>query len=517
MNHPPYGYPPPVPGDPFGGGQYPSGGPGPFQFAGQPPLTFPMGGPPAIGQAPPQQPPPRKSKKWLVFAVVAVVVVAAAGVGTVLWRLNSGNSEGPATSTASGLQAGPLPDAPAPLGALRPPRDIQMASLQQPTVNPKWSYRTDRWPQLLGGDGHTVVVGLEDQGLMALDAANGAPRWPESVSPANVDLKKFVQGDCAVDRASTTIACALSTGNGLEEVLIFFDTETGAEKHHEIAAGKLGAGLYSAGDGFVVTTSGELAGYRPDGSEIWRVDNRTNAGVDVYGDQAVIIIAVTGGPGRVVDANSGRTIVEAPAVDSGMAFASGFALSNPSAIDFYDFTGAKTASIPADGFRLIDNDMHFTASSGTYYPVAFNPSRGGLRAYDPANGAILWSVGMVTPSQTAKVVGFGSDKTCFLGLLDDRDKRSVQLSTHDCGTFNNNAYLSISTDYPEQITWAQGYDGQRVLVDSGMSVHGVTCLDVTSAQEVWQKQNNDMNGAKWLGHGLFSASTGGIQGIHRWA
>ncbi|ORW54267.1 hypothetical protein AWC21_25385 [Mycolicibacterium peregrinum] len=361
------------------------------------------------------------------------------------------------------------------------------------------------------------MVGLEDQGLMALDAANGAPRWPESVSPANVDLKKFVQGDCAVDRASTTIACALSTGNGLEEVLIFFDTETGAEKHHEIAAGKLGADLYSAGDGFVVTTSGELAGYRPDGSEMWRVDNRTNAGVDVYGDQAVIIIAVTGGPGRVVDANSGRTIVEAPAVDSGMAFASGFALSNPSAIDFYDFTGAKTASIPADGFRLIDNDMHFTASSGTYYPVAFNPSRGGLRAYDPANGAILWSVGMVTPSQTAKVVGFGSDKTCFLGLLDDRDKRSVQLSTHDCGTFNNNAYLSISTDYPEQITWAQGYDGQRVLVDSGMSVHGVTCLDVTSAQEVWQKQNNDMNGAKWLGHGLFSASTGGIQGIHRWA
>ncbi|WP_256386384.1 PQQ-binding-like beta-propeller repeat protein [Mycobacterium sp. GA-1841] len=371
---------------------------------------------------------------------------------------------------------------------------------------------------MLGGDAHTVVVGLEDHGLMALDAATGAARWPESVSPADVDLKKFNQGDCVVDRAATTIGCALSTGDGLKEVLVFLDTETGVEKHHEIAAGRSGADLYSAGDGFVVATDGELVGYQPDGTEMWRVDNRTNAGVDVYGDQAVIIIAVPGGPGRVVDANSGRTIVEAPVVDSGMAFAGGFALSNSAAIDFYDFTGAKTASVTADGFRLIDNDQSFTASSGTYYPVAFNPSKGGLRAYDPATGVILWSVGMVTPNQTAKVVGFGSGKTCFLALLNDSAERSASLITQECGTSSTNVYLMITADYPDQIhAWVQGYDGENVLVNSSGKVHGVVCLDVARGQEVWQKQNNDMIGAKWLGDGLFSASTGGIQGVHRWA
>lgn len=353
---------------------------------------------------------------------------------------------------------------------------------------------------------------------MALDAATGAARWPESVSPADVDLKKFNQGDCVVDRAATTIGCALSTGDGLKEVLVFLDTETGVEKHHEIAAGRSGADLYSAGDGFVVATDGELVGYQPDGTEMWRVDNRTNAGVDVYGDQAVIIIAVPGGPGRVVDANSGRTIVEAPVVDSGMAFAGGFALSNSAAIDFYDFTGAKTASVTADGFRLIDNDQSFTASSGTYYPVAFNPSKGGLRAYDPATGVILWSVGMVTPNQTAKVVGFGSGKTCFLALLNDSAERSASLITQECGTSSTNVYLMITADYPDQIhAWVQGYDGENVLVNSSGKVHGVVCLDVARGQEVWQKQNNDMIGAKWLGDGLFSASTGGIQGVHRWA
>ncbi len=526
MNYPPHGYPPtgssgPIPGDPFGSGQYGAGTPGPFQFAGQSPAAnpFPIGGPPVMssghGQVPPPQPPPSNNKKWLVFAVVALVVVAAAGVGTVLWRLNSGDGS---ASSGSRLRAGPLPDAPEPLGALRPPRDIQMASLQQQISDPKWSYRTDGWPHLLGGDIHTVVVGTEDTGLMALDAANGASRWSEPVSPADVDLKKFNQGDCVVDRASTTIGCALSTGNGLEEVLIFFDTATGAEKHHEIVAGTSGADLYSAGDGFVAATKGELVGYRSDGSESWRADNRINGGVDVYGDQAIIIVAVTGGPGRVIDANSGRTIVEAPVVDSGMAFAAGFALSNASVIDFYDFTGTKTASIATDDFRLIDNDQNFTASSGTYYPVAFNPSRGGLRAYDPASGAIRWSVGTVSPSQTANVVGFGSGTTCFLALLDNRVERSVSLSTQECGTSGTNVYLSISTDFPDQIhAWMQGYDGQRVLVDAGETTHRVRCLDVVNGQEVWEKQNNDMIGAQWLGNGLFSASTGGFQGVHRWS
>ncbi|MCV7068644.1 PQQ-binding-like beta-propeller repeat protein [Mycolicibacterium farcinogenes] len=454
----------------------------------------------------------------MVLAVVAVVVIASLGVGAGLWAFKSRDSKSGPTATASGPSASPLPDAPAPLGALRPPRDIQMASLEQPISDPKWSYRTDARPELLGGDSHTTVAGLEDVGLIALDTASGTPRWPGPVSPADVDLKKFNHGNCVIDRAATTIGCALSTGDDLEEVLIFLDTATGAEKHHEIAAGNVGADLYSAGDGFVATTDGELVGYRSDGTEIWRADNRINGGVDVYGDQAVIIVAVTGGPGRVLDANSGRTLVHAPVVDSSTAFASGFALSDGAAIDFYDFTGAKTASTAADGFRLIDNDQHFTASSGTYYPVSFNPSRGGLRAYDPATGATLWSVGMVSPSQTAKVVGFGSGKTCFIGLLDDRDERSVTLSTQECGISSTNVYLSMSADFREQIgTWIQGYDGERVLVDAGKTTHLVRCVDVASGQEVWEGRTNDMIGAQWLGNGLFSASTGGLQGVHRWA
>lgn len=524
MTYPPQGYPPPgnnpFSGDPFGGNQYPQGTPNPFQPPGQPgfPNPFPADAPPFINAGygpagPGHEPPPRDNRKRLALLVVALLTVTTLVIGGVLWGLNArnGNRE-PATATATPT-AGPLPDAPAPLGALRPPRDIQMAPFgEQAPKDPKWISPTDASPEVLAGDAHTIVARLQDRGLIAVDAANGAPRWPQLVAPADADPMELHHGECAVNRAIT--GCALWTGNDREVVVVLFDTATGVELHHEVVPGNSGSYLAAVGDGLVAALGSERVRYRSDGTESWRVKDQgvQSTGLTVYRDQGIVILDMEGRE-QVLDANSGRVLAEAPLVWDNAAFASGFALSDRSTLDFFDFTGTKTASVPADGYQLVGKDPNFTASSGLYYPLAFNPTTGGLRAYNAATGSVLWSQQYPPEHMSDGVFGFGSGKTCFISL---GPNGTARLKTLECGTPNSDPPLEVQTPHPGGFSgWLLGYDGQRVLINEHMNL--VQCVDVSTGQVVWEKRENALLLGRWLGDGYFSGNYGGFyRGVLRW-
>lgn len=524
MTYPPQGYPPPgnnpFAGDPFGGGQYPQGTPNPFQVPGQPaaPNPFSADAPPFVNAGygpagPGQEPPQDDDRKRLALLVIALLAIAVLVIGGVMWGLNVKNSKREPSTAAQTPTAGPLPDAPAPLGALRPPRNIQMAPFgEQAPKDPKWISPTDATPDVLGGDAHTVVARVQDRGLIAVDAANGAPRWPQLVAPADVDPKRLHQGRCAVNRAIT--GCALWTGNDRETVVILFDTATGIEKHHEVIPGNSDSYFAAVGDGLVAALGSDRVGYRSDGTEAWRVKDQgvLSTGLIVYNDQGIVFLDLAGRE-QVLDANSGRILAEAPAVWNRAAFANGFALSDRSTLDFYDFSGTKTASVPADGYQLVGQDPNFTASSGLYYPVAFNPTTGGLRAYNAATGSVLWSEHYPPEFMADGVFGVGSDKTCFISL---GAGHTVRLKTLECGTANSHPPVEVDTTYPGGFTsWLHGYDGQRIVLAGEMNL--VQCVDASTGQVVWEKRENALLSGQWLGDGYFSGNYGGAyHGVLRW-
>lgn len=547
MTYPPAGFPPPsgpypTP-DPFQGMSSPAY-PNPFQQAGPPPSApSPFGAdtwqPPVFqagyGPTPPTPEPPRGSKRWLVIAVVAAVVVAAAGTGTLLWWLNARDD---ASSTAA---ASPLPTSVPPLGTLRPPRDQLVPSLEKPFGEPKWSFRIgSSRNDILGGDSYTVVVSVNDyggnKGVIAVDAGNGQPRWPKPVMPAILQGRDLgsMFSKCVIDRAATTIGCAFGTGVGDEETakgiaLVFLDTATGAEKNTTMVPGTYWGntrGMYSAGDGFVAVLDDEVVGYRADGSESWRTryerENPQAGGhhnVALYGDQGIVVTL----DGRALDADTGNTILQGANSVASAAFASGFGLSDAQTINFYDFTGTKTASIPSEGFAFVDGystngyhwsvglDLQTPGSSGLYYPLAYNKATGDLRAFDPASGRVLWNR-HIDQDASHGVAAYGNGTTCFIAV---RDERVVRVKVQTCETDSDNPFIEVPTkiDLGTYFMFL-GSDGQRMLfgVDTENNDE-VVAIDGTTGQEVWRKKSDpNLALSLWAGNGLYST----YDGVSRW-
>ncbi|MGW4098378.1 outer membrane protein assembly factor BamB family protein [Mycobacterium sp. NPDC004974] len=543
MTYPPAGFPPPsgpfsAP-DPFQGMPTPAN-PDPFQHAGLPPSApspFGAGGwqPPVIqagyGQGAPTPEPPRRNKRWLVITVVAAVVVTAVGTGALLWHLNTRDATSPAT-------ASPLPTSVPPLGALRPPRDQLVPSLEQPLDKPRWNYRPDSVSNhILGGDAYTLVVSVDNQqgrGVLAVDAGNGQPRWPKPVMPASLagSSLNYMFSKCVIDRAATTIGCAFSDGVQSTDTgigLVFFDTATGAEKNSTKVPGTYWGeirGMYSAGDGFVVVLEDEVVGYRADGSVGWRtpdkqVDPRSTGhqNVAVYGDQGIVVAL----DGRVLDANTGNPILQGASALGSAAFASGFALSDGQTFDFYDFGGTKTASVPSEGFTFVEGfgtnghrwsvgmNLQTSGSSGLYYPLAYNEASGDLRAFDPASGRALWTR-HVGQNGTRSIAAYGNGTTCFIILRDDS---VVRVKVQTCETDSDNPFVEAPTELSMGTYFKfLGSDGQRMLFGTYTEHNDeVVAIDGTTGQEVWRKSGvSNLALSLWAGSGLFST----YDGIFRW-
>jgi hypothetical protein len=555
MTYPPSGFPPPsgpysAP-DPFQG-MSPPAYPNPFQQAGPPPWApnpygagawqapvFQAG----YGQAPPPPVPPRGNKRWLVITVVVAVVIAAAGTGTLLWWLNArGGESGGGDTTLSA--ASPLPTSVPPLGALRPPRDQLVPSLEKPLEKPRWSYKPDSFStSILGGDAHTVVVSVDNyqqnKGVLAVDAGNGQPRWPKPVMPASLAGSSLnnMFSECVIDRAATTIGCAFSDGVQSTDrgiVLVFFDTATGAEKNSTTVPGTYWGkirGMYSAGDGFVVVLEDEVVGYRANGSVAWRTPNKQedpradgHNNVAVYGDQGIVVLR----DGRVLDASTGNPIVQGGSAVGSAAFASGFGLAGEQTFTFYDFGGTKTASVPSEGFAFVAGygtngyrwsvglSLQTSGSSGLYYPLAYNEASGDLRAYDPASGRVLWNR-HVGQDGTRSIAAYGNGTTCFILLRDDS---AVRVKVQTCETDSDNPFVEAPTDVSVG-TYLRflGSDGQRMLfgtyTEHNDEVHNdeVVAIDGTTGQEVWRKSGvSNLALSLWAGGGLYST----YDGLFRW-
>ncbi|WP_280832694.1 outer membrane protein assembly factor BamB family protein [Mycolicibacterium frederiksbergense] len=466
-----------------------------------------------------------------MIAVVAAVVIAAAGAGTLLWWLNARGGEnggviGSENTTPSA--ASPLPTSVPPLGALRPPRDQLVQSLEKPLDEPRWTFRPDSFATyLLGGDAHTVVVSVDNyqqnKGVLAVDAENGAPRWPKPVMPAGIADRSLnnMFSECVIDRAATTIGCAFSDGVQSTDrgiVLVFFDTASGAEKNSTKVPGTYWGpirGMYSAGDGFVVLLEDQVVGYRADGSESWRTPYKQedpqssgHANVAVYGDQGIVVLL----DGRVLDANTGNPILQGGSVLGSAAFASGFGLSDGQTFAFYDFGGTKSATVPSEGFTFVDGfgtkGHHWSVglspqtpgSSGLYYPLVYNEARGDLRAYDPASGRILWTR-HVGQDGTRNVAAYGNGTTCFIVLRDDSVVRvKVQTCETDSDIVEAPTELSLGTNFR-----FLGSDGQRMLFGNYTEDNDeVVAVDGTTGRELWRKSQHNLAVSLWAGDGLYS-------------
>lgn len=453
------------------------------------------------GQLPAGPPPPRGNRK-LIAAVAAAVAVVAVVTGAVLWGLNSGGGQSASTTTAappvstspSGIPtpgtstpaspAGPPP----PLGALRPPHNLQVSSLEQAPRTPRWTLQSGGNPKLMGGDSEILILG-NSAGIIAVDAATGKARWTAPALPDGVDSGYFLYSQCAVDRAHTTIGCALNLSSGKDEIVAFFDANTGAIKSRTVMPQV--SRLHDAGDGFVlVQISSDITGYHSDGSLAWKA---SHDGVAVYGDQGIIVTR----DGRVLDANTGAVIVEYPGIANRgkTAFATGFALSNTQSIDFFDFTGKKTASIEAGGFGLLDGDRELTGSSGLYYPLLYKEATGELRAVDPATGQQKWTRQLgVGPADDVR--GYGSDTTCFVLVGGDSGSR---VKAEPCESVGNNGFASTEA---KTISDAFiGFDGQRIAF---YHLGDVVCVDATTGQEVWR--THELHSPEWVGDGLYSVT-----------
>lgn len=549
MTYPPAGFPPPSgpysSPDPFQGMSSPAD---PFQQAGPPlasPSPFGAGAWQApvfqagYGQAPPTPEPPRGNKRWLVIAVVVAVVIAAAGTGTLLWWLNARGGESGGVfggENAPPSAASPLPTSVPPLGALRPPRDQLVQSLEKPLDKPRWSYKADSYAtSVLGGDNYTVVISVDNyrdnKGVLALDAASGAPRWPKAVQPANAKniLISQMSTHCVIARAATTIGCAFGGGVADRDagVISFFDVATGTEKNNVVVPPPATTGtgavreIYSAGDGFVVVLSDAVVGYRPDGSEAWRTAvslTRANShgyghpGVSVYGDQAIVVTL----DGRVLDANTGNPIIQGASALGSAAFSSGFGLSDGDTFDFYDFEGTKTASAPSEGFTFITGfgtdgyrtsiglDPQTSGSSGLYYPLVYNEATGDLRAFDPASGRVLWtrhiSEDIRSSVEAYGIAAYGNGTTCFVIL---REANVVHVKAQTCETDSDNPFVDAPT--PDGYLSLAASDGQRMLFDTRNDNHDeVVSIDGTTGQELWRKQDPNLWLPQWIGNGTYS-------------
>ncbi len=480
------------PQDPFQQGPFQQD---PFVSGPPPPVTWGM---PVPAGGPPQKPEPKRRRRVVIVAVTLVtVLVVGLTVWGLLWRF-AGSSAVPAaaSSTTAAPDASPSPRTThtkpivQPLGALRPPRNIQLNPTGIAPADRVWTVgpHNDAPPApdddqaVVGGDSYLVMT-VSRKGFMALNTETGEAMWPERTMPPGSDKIVNYATKCTVDRADVTVACKLGDSTSTRRV-VFFDVDTGAVRNTFEAPAPGIMDLSYAGDGFVVTeTGGAIIGFHADGSVAWTANNDM-AGMKIaksFGDQGIVF----SGNGQVLDANSGAVLASTPGpLAGGSAFASGFALEGNDGISFYDFTGKKTASLqgyvlpnPLDGF----ND--WTSSSGTYDPLVIDENAHVLAQVDPATGQLRWSrtlsEQMIGPNKSRPAVA-GSEKTCF-ALVNEADRSSgdgrYSLMVQDCATQSDNPFSQMKNKIK-----IRGFDGQHFLWQDGYVLRSV---DIATAQEAW--------------------------------
>jgi outer membrane protein assembly factor BamB len=477
----------------------------------------------------------RGRDRALVGLSLSYVIITAAVVSLVVWAATgtSGQHTHPqAGGAASPGQVVPFTPAPvAPLGSLRPPRDLRENAFDHKPDAPRWTYAHPGSVALAGGDSRIVVTAAED-GIMALDASSGNRLWHKPYQPAGFSTDRFWlagPNDCQLDRADTTIGCMIHDATAKKGIVFFLDVATGAQRGSTTDLdGSSDNYLQRSGDNFVVGLgNGELRGYRADGTLAWQADAHLDyGGYTNYPDQGVILPR-SSRAADVYDAATGKPLVHlSEGADNSVAFAAGFAVNDGNRhIVFYDFTGRQTAAIPSDGFRLLDDiltgEPHFgdsEPSSGVYQPLAYNDTTHELRAFDGATGRPLWTSPVANPDQYMAISRvFGSDTTCF--LTHGHQGNEIAVKVQACDQPSYNPFLPGV----QQLGWLGGFDGQRVMiitsVDRTTNHPTVACLDIATGQQLWDTTFDAL--PEWIGAATYvKAHTYGLHDetlLQRWA
>lgn len=511
MTFPPQGFPPtggqnPWPNhDPFGAGSanFPPGGNDPFA-TGQP-TVWP-------GHAPsPAAPPPggKNNKTLLILLAVVAVLVATVGSGALLWGLNSRAKEPAADSRTTSPMAAPSPTATqptgtpttaeAPPGSLRPPRDVTLSSLERAPGAPMWTYGTGSPAQHAGGNSNTVVV-ESDQGIIALDASTGTPRWPQPFIPPGVDLDDVLV-QCVIESGESTVACAIEDVTTQDVGFVLFaDVQSGAQKGF-VDLGARPRDIQMAGNNFVVATwADDLIGYGADGTVSWR---DTGYPAVIYGDQRVIVMS----DGRALDASNGRVLARVDTkVPDSIAFAAGFAIQNGRDIEFYDFSGNKTWTMSDTEFKPVKQKTTGVSpnnSTGFYHPIFYSTAK--MKAIDGISHEELWTA-RVEYSSAQVIRGIGSAETCSAFA---RKKNNVGMLLQRCDNQGSD-FTDIQPSLDNGDVGPQeevvGFDGKHVLLYHDEKM---ICVDAADGRELWAVPNVRY-APVWVGKGLYVDGRDGV-------
>ncbi|WP_131812712.1 PQQ-binding-like beta-propeller repeat protein [Mycolicibacterium peregrinum] len=477
-------------------------------FASQPPG---YGYPPQFTPRPPEED-RRRRAKLIGMIVAAVVVVAALVVGGVLaWTFGSGSQPLSEADTAAGRAEIAAEE--------RPPGAVNAPTLTSAPTTPLWTYppgeNTLGLVHLLGGDAKTVIIILGNS-LIALDAANGSPRWKQPV-------RNMLTG-CVIGTSGQVALCT----NGAEAILI--DMATGLTKESKRAKGGP-AEIYGGAGVLAANLQEEFTVFDDLGRQLWSKPLPPTA--SVFLDQG-IVAGAAGTTTTFYDAKTGDQLF---AVDETyslpIATSRGIAVSvrpdgldtrSGSQIDFYSFTGKLAWRITADrGYQLPSSTETGSANpdsatwakwglpSGVTSLIVYHGEKNEIAGVDVLTGELTWTQQIsLRAKEKVSLRGFGN--LCVVSKAGPAGGMRVRDCSDGTGAFlDRSKIIRLIAANRNQIL-GLGYADSASRSRWGP----VTAFDSATGLPLWQLPI-EMGAINWVGDGLYSSWTSPPYGIQRLA
>ncbi|MGW4097627.1 outer membrane protein assembly factor BamB family protein [Mycobacterium sp. NPDC004974] len=468
--------------------------------------------PPGYGYPPQFTPPPpeedrRRRAKVIGMIVAAVVVVVALVVGGVLaWTFGSGSQPLSEADTAAGRAEIAAEE--------RPPGAVKAPTLTSAPTTPLWTYppggNTLGLVHVLGGDAKTVIIMVDGSMMVALDAANGSPRWQQPL--------RSMQQRCVIGTSGQVALCT----NGGEAILI--DMATGVTKESKRAKGGP-AEIYGGAGVLAANLQEEFTVFDDRGRQLW---SKPLAGrTSVFLDQG-IVAGAAGTTTTFYDAKTGDQLFAVDESDGVVATSRGIAVSvytngvssdkrRPKQhIDFYSFTGKLAWRIPADrGYRLPSTTetggFEFRrwakySTSGVTSPIVYNQEKNEIAGVDALTGELTWTQQIPLPQEASVSLG-GFGNLCVVSYTTGT---AGAMRVRDCSD-GTGAFLDRS-----KIVVLIAANGTQILGNgdpdpASRSRFGpATAFDSATGRPLWQLPS-ELQGVTWVGEGLYCDGFYGIQ------
>ncbi|WP_309233137.1 PQQ-binding-like beta-propeller repeat protein [Mycolicibacterium sp. CBMA 295] len=379
-------------------------------------------------------------------------------------------------------------------------------------TTPLWTYppggNTLGLVHVLGGDAKTVIITVDGSMMIALDAANGSPRWQQPV--------RSMQLRCVIGTSGQVALCT----SGGEANLI--DMATGVTKESKSAKAS-NADVYGGAGVLAVKLQNEFTVFDDWGRQLW---SKPLAGrTSVFLDQGIVADAA-GTTTTFYDAKTGDQLFAVDESAGVIATSRGIAVEvygdgvssdkrPKQQIDFYSFTGKLAWRITADrgyrlpavtetgGFEIATSVKYLT--SGVTSPILYNREKNEIAGVDVLTGELTWTQQIQLPQETSVSLG-GVGNLCVVSYAGPAPAMRVRDCSDGTGAFlNRSKIVNLIAANGTQILGLADRD------PASLSRFGpATAFDSATGGRLWQLPS-EMQGVTWVGDGLYSAAFYGIR------